>query len=72
VWVSAVVVFWNEFPEGVAESDRLTYVHGSRLLQFLKDRPERLNSEAVTAISNALADLKTERTREHLRLVTAD
>lgn len=39
VWVSAVVVFWNEFPDGVVESDRLTYVHGSRLLELLR-RPQ--------------------------------
>jgi hypothetical protein len=52
VWVNAVVVFWNEFPEALVETERLTYVHGSRLLQLLQDRPARLNARAVSTIAN--------------------
>ena len=40
-WVDAVVVFWSEFPEGVVEANRLTYVHGSRLRDWLAARPAR-------------------------------
>jgi nuclease-like protein len=73
VWVSAVVVFWNEFPDGLVESDRLTYVHGSRLLEFLESRPVQLAPVVVAAVSDALADLKLEAARKHaerLRLVS--
>jgi hypothetical protein len=41
-WVHAVVVFWNEFPERLVESDRIVFVHGDRLSDYLQERPARL------------------------------
>jgi len=73
VWVSAVVVFWTEFPDGLVESNRLTYVHGSRLLEFLQSRPLQLAPVVVAAVSDALADLKLQEASTHadgLRLVS--
>ena len=34
-WVRAVVVIWSEFPQQLAEGDRITFVHGERLAQWL-------------------------------------
>jgi hypothetical protein len=39
VWVQAVVVFWNDFPEELVDDGRCVFVHGSRLRAWLEDRP---------------------------------
>jgi hypothetical protein len=35
VWVRPVLVLWGEFAQGLVETDRITYVHGSRLVELL-------------------------------------
>jgi hypothetical protein len=57
-WVDAVVVFWSEFPQGVVEASRLTYVHGPRLHAWLAARPPRLEPAALAKITSAVAALK--------------
>jgi hypothetical protein len=39
VWVQAVVVLWNDFPEELVDDGRCVFVHGSRLRAWLEDRP---------------------------------
>lgn len=34
-WVRAVIVFWGEFEQGVVEGDRVTFVHGDQLADWL-------------------------------------
>ena len=43
-FVHAVVAIWAPFPEGLVHHDRVTYVHGSRLLAFLRDPDSILQS----------------------------
>jgi len=63
VWVNAIVVFWNEFSDGLNERHPITYVHGSRLLEFLNSKPARLDAAAVEMFAAALLDLQTDRAR---------
>jgi Nuclease-related domain len=61
-WVHPVVVLWCEFPQRVAESRQIAFVHGRDLLTWLTARPQELDEpgraevlQAVRAISNARA-----------------
>ena len=38
-WVQAVAVIWADFPAGVVEADRVAWVHGERLVEWLRQRP---------------------------------
>jgi hypothetical protein len=58
IWVDAVVVFWSEFPQGIVEADRLTYVHGSRLPDWLSTRPTRLRPATLGRVTAAVTALK--------------
>jgi hypothetical protein len=57
-WVNAVAVFWSEFPQGVAESGSLTYIHGSRLRDWLAARPARLEPGVLIKVVAAVTALK--------------
>jgi hypothetical protein len=59
-WVDPVVVFWSEFPQEVVEANPLTYIHGSRLREWLAARPPRLEPAALDNITSAVAALKQE------------
>lgn len=54
-WVQAVVVFWGEFPEGLVQVGKCTYVEGSRLRGWLEGRPERLSETEVEEIGDGMA-----------------
>jgi hypothetical protein len=62
VWVNAIVV-WNEFPDGLIELQPITYLLGSRLLEWPKSKPLRLDRAAVGMFAAALWDLQTDRAR---------
>jgi Nuclease-related domain len=38
-WVQAVVVIWGNFPQGVAEQERVVYVAGEQLVDWLESQP---------------------------------
>ena len=40
-FVCAVVVLWGDFDQGLVEEEHITYVHGSRLAEWLASRPRR-------------------------------
>jgi hypothetical protein len=52
--VTPVVVLWCEFPQRVADSTRIAFVHGRDLLGWLSERPQRLDEAGQTAIVGAL------------------
>ncbi len=52
--VLPVVVLWCEFPQRVAESSRIAFVHGRDLSAWLAARPRRLDEAAQTEIVQAL------------------
>ena len=54
LWVQAVVVLWSDFEEGVYEDERCVIVHGSRLLQWISDRPDGLDEKATGEIVAAV------------------
>jgi hypothetical protein len=56
-WVQAVIVFWSEFPEQLAEDGPCVYVHGSRLRAWLRERPVRLDGDDVSRIVAAVESL---------------
>jgi hypothetical protein len=52
--VFPVVVLWCEFPQRVAESSRISFVHGRDLLGWLAERPLRLDEAGHGEIVCAL------------------
>jgi hypothetical protein len=61
--VQAVIVFWSEFPEQVTEYDRCAYVHGSRLRDWLRARPTRLDAGQWARVAAAVDELAVESAR---------
>jgi len=57
--IHPVVVLWCEFPQAVAESSQIAFVHGRDLLSWLSQRPRRLDEqnsrEIVTTLRAARA-----------------
>jgi hypothetical protein len=54
--VEAVVALWCEFPQGVAESTQIAFVHGRNLRTWLLEHPPRLDEEGRRAVVQALRD----------------
>lgn len=54
LWVQAVVVLWSDFEEGVYEDDRCVLVHGSRLREWISERPDELEENAAGEIAAAI------------------
>lgn len=63
-WVQAVIVFWSEFPEQVTEYDRCAYVHGSRLRDWLRERPTRLDPAQLARLAAAVDELAVQSARD--------
>lgn len=53
-WVQAVVVVWGEFPEARAEGDRVVYVAGAGLCEWLKAQQGRLSVRDQRLVELAL------------------
>lgn len=53
--VQPVVVLWCEFPQAVAESDRIAFVRGKDLLEWISHKPQRLDAHGRAEIAQALA-----------------
>jgi len=58
LWVQALVVFWCDFPQGIVEHDRVVWLHGDRLIDWLAAREQRLSSERVMRVGVAVENLK--------------
>jgi hypothetical protein len=54
VWVQAVVVLWAELERPVTETNRVTYLHGMELHDWLISRPPRLSAADVDSIAQAI------------------
>jgi hypothetical protein len=57
VWVQAVVVFWNDFPEELVDDGRCVFVQGVRLRAWLEHRPAVLDADRQTEISATIQRL---------------
>jgi hypothetical protein len=56
--IHPVVVLWCEFPQAVAESSQIAFVHGRDLLGWLSGRPRRLDEQGRREIVVALSALR--------------
>jgi len=57
-FVQAVVVFWNPFPQGVVAGEKVTFLHGERLVAWLQQQPEQMPADAVREVARAIADAR--------------
>jgi Nuclease-related domain len=53
--VHPVVVLWCEFPQRIAESSRIAFVHGRDLLAWVSQRPAELDEPGREEVMRALA-----------------
>ena len=66
-WVQGVIVLWSEFPQKVAELDRVVVVHGDHLAEWLRAQPQKLSPELVQSAGAYLSALeRDEVAREEL------
>jgi hypothetical protein len=56
VWVTAVVVVWGDMPDGAVDGDRVSWVPGAALAEWLVRRPPHPDSErmarAITVVTS--------------------
>jgi hypothetical protein len=57
-WVQALVVVWGDFPQRQCENDRVAYVHGGSLLQWLQAQPQTLSDAERAALTAAVRKLR--------------
>jgi hypothetical protein len=57
-WVQAVVVVWDEFPQGRHEENRVTYLAGSELASWLSEQPIKLTSAQRDQHADAVRQLR--------------
>jgi hypothetical protein len=66
-WVSGVVVLWSPFPQRVVESERITYVHGKELRDWLSARRPTLEESKVALLEGVLNAIKRQRDEQAKR-----
>lgn len=59
--VHPVVVLWCEFPQAVAESDRIAFVRGRDLLDWVSHRPQSLDVPGRHEVAEAVRAIPRER-----------
>jgi nuclease-like protein len=68
VEVHPLVVLWCEFPQAVAESTKITFVHGRDLLGWLSARDPALDEQSSAQIAQTVRMTQTSgRSRGHVR-----
>jgi hypothetical protein len=53
--VQAVVVFWNDFPAGLAEENRVVFLGGERLADRLREQSPKIDANTVPSPAAAIA-----------------
>lgn len=53
-WVTAVVVVWADFPQRAVAGNKMTYVHGEHLVEWLREQPVRLNGSQISTVARVL------------------
>lgn len=56
-WVKAVIVLWGDFPQGLAEGDKVVYVSGDRLVEWLSSLEPELSPGRQGLAAGCLATL---------------
>jgi Nuclease-related domain len=57
LWVQAVVVFWAEFSDGLYEDDQCVFIHGSRLSDWIDERPGKMTDQVTRDVAAAVEDI---------------
>ena len=60
LWVQAVVVIWSEFQQRRVEENRVVYVHGSELLDWLRSQPGRLSADDCREVHEAVMRIRND------------
>lgn len=55
-WVQAVVVVWANFPQRVVEGDRVSFVHGDELADWLTSRPASPRAAQIARVGEIIAN----------------
>jgi hypothetical protein len=58
LWVQAVVVVWGEFQQRCIEDNRVVYIHGSELLDWLRRQPGRLSADDCRQVHEAVLRIR--------------
>jgi hypothetical protein len=61
--VRPVVVLWCDFPAQVAEHGGVTYVHGDRLVRWLREQPEIVTPQSLESARSCLRRLEADTAR---------
>jgi hypothetical protein len=56
-WIQAVVVIWAEFEQGLVEGDRVTYIRGEALVDWLEYQPARLPPARIAPLAERISQL---------------
>jgi hypothetical protein len=56
--VQAVVVFWNHFPAGLVEENRVVYVEGARLAGWLRQQSPTIAAARVPLVADAVVEAR--------------
>lgn len=54
IWVTPVVVLWAEFPQGVVQGRRCSYVGGEALVDWLRSQPEQIAANRFAQVAEAV------------------
>lgn len=63
VSVHSVVVLWSEFPQGVVETNQVTFVHGRQLAGWLRARQTELEPTSLEEVARAVTEVAAEHAR---------
>lgn len=53
-WVTPGMVFWNDFPQRIAEHQRCHYVHGDELADWLRAQPPTIAVHRLGQVADAI------------------
>jgi hypothetical protein len=56
-WIQAVVVIWAEFEQGFVQGDRVTYIRGEALVDWLEQQPSRLPPARIAPLAERIRQL---------------
>jgi len=60
-WVNALVVVWGEFAHECVEGDRVRFIRGNRLADWLQKQPIKLGEQRAAELEEAVRTLAKER-----------
>jgi hypothetical protein len=61
-WVTAVVVIWGQFEQERIDGDRVVYVSGARVAEWLAAQPNRLSEHRTQELAAAVRELPRDST----------